>query len=185
MTVRSCARRVAAALLVFLACKAVLVWHGSKYAWVFVDRTGIRYATVELPEFTESDRELRNPDRGFYRVYRFSITDNAVDYDAAIRDYFGWDRNSEPETEPSLTLVEVNLGNYRDGDISAAGLSNIDALLDANLVPCISPQLPTNRPWSVKMVSPCDRMAGPTCAMCPSTTFRSSGSRSRFSPSQS
>lgn len=72
--------------------------------------------------FTESARELRNPERGFYNLYAFMITDEEADYVHFVEDYYKKDKDT------SLTLIEINLQNYRDGKISEAGLYNIEVL---------------------------------------------------------
>ena len=77
---------------------------------------------VSVETFEESLRFLQNPNRGFYRIYAFCITDQAVDYAAEI------DRLYSVDDDTTLALIEVNLMEYRNGDISQAGLENIDAL---------------------------------------------------------
>ena len=72
--------------------------------------------------FTESPRELRNPEQGFYNIYAFMITDEKADYVRFVEDYYKKDQDTR------LTLIEVNLQNYRDGVISDAGLQNIETL---------------------------------------------------------
>lgn len=81
--------------------------------------------TIQTQAFTESSRELKNPNCGFYRIYRFTITDEEADYGKKVRKYC----HSDPDI--TLALVEINLQNYREGDISRAGVENINALLDA------------------------------------------------------
>ena len=80
---------------------------------------------VGVATFEESPRFLQNPNRGFYRIYAFCITDQAVDYAAEI------DRLYSVDDDTTLALIEVNLMEYRNGDISQAGLENIDALFKA------------------------------------------------------
>lgn len=75
--------------------------------------------------FTESSQELDNPSRGFYRIHSFQITDHQEDYQQKITAEFGQDK------ETKLSLVQINLQNYREGAITEAGLANIESLLDA------------------------------------------------------
>ena len=77
---------------------------------------------MEKYSFTESARELHNPERGFYNLYCFMITDEEADYEQFVQDYYSKDRNT------SLALIEINLQNYRDCEISEAGLKNMTAL---------------------------------------------------------
>ena len=76
-------------------------------------------------EFTESARQLRNPGRGYYNIYLFEITDEEVNYPQLVEAAYQKDKAT------TLTLVEINLQEYREGEISQAGLKNIDALFYA------------------------------------------------------
>jgi len=84
-----------------------------------------RGMTVEKTQFTESARELKNPDRGFYFIYGFMIQDEETDYAKLVEEKY---RN---DTETGITLVQINLQNYRDQEISSEGISNIDKLFCA------------------------------------------------------
>ena len=75
--------------------------------------------------FTESARELRNPGRGYYNIYLFEITDEEVNYRQLVDSLYQKDKDT------SLTLIEINLQEYREREISKAGLINIDALFHA------------------------------------------------------
>lgn len=75
--------------------------------------------------FTESSRELKNPGRGFYQLYRFMITDEEVNYWKMVQGLY------EADKDTRLTLVEINLQNYRDGEISRQGMDNVEALFRA------------------------------------------------------
>ena len=85
----------------------------------------MRKVTTSVQLFTESNRELKNPNRGLYSLYPFAITDAEEAYVAKVAEYCAW----SPDT--TLALVEINLQSYQAGEISEAGLSNIDALLNA------------------------------------------------------
>lgn len=80
---------------------------------------------MEAAVFEESARPLHNPNRGFYRLYAFQITDSAVDYAAQVDSLYSQDQDT------TLALIEINLLEYRAGEISRAGLENIDALFRA------------------------------------------------------
>lgn len=75
-------------------------------------------------EFQESDRVLLNPNRGFYHMHGFVISDEVTDYRENLAYRYCRD------TETALTMMEINLQNYRSGDISQAGLDNIERLLE-------------------------------------------------------
>lgn len=80
---------------------------------------------MESCQFTESARELPNSGRGFYKLYRFMITDEETDYERLVRELYVGDEKT------GLSLIEINLQNYRDGEISRAGRDHIKALFQA------------------------------------------------------
>lgn len=81
---------------------------------------------MSVRRFEESGRQLENPNRGFYHMYTFLLEDEAVDYSSQIEQFYSW------EEEPaSMTMVEINLKTYRAGEISSAGLENLEALFAA------------------------------------------------------
>ncbi len=80
---------------------------------------------IKMFEFQESSRELNNPNRGFYYIRGFWITDEKEDYEKLVAEKFAGD------TDTALTLVQINLQNYRDSAITDKGLANIESLLSA------------------------------------------------------
>ena len=105
-----------AALAVLLAATVLtaVVWAGDA-----------RALEVECVSFTESAKLLRNPNRGFFRLYGLFLNDEQRDFDALVSGWFQSDR------ETTLSLIEVNLAEYRDGPISAKGLANLEGLFEA------------------------------------------------------
>lgn len=83
-----------------------------------------RQVEMESYSFTESSRKLSNPNRGFYQLYSFMITDKKTDYPKVISELYSQD------TETKLTLVQICLQSYRQKPITEKGLSNIEALFD-------------------------------------------------------
>ncbi len=73
---------------------------------------------------TGSTRELNSPDTGFYYIHGFRLQEGA-DLPAKVRESYAWD------TDTRLSLVEINLAAYREGEISPAGLEQLSALMDA------------------------------------------------------
>lgn len=65
---------------------------------------------VQNFQFTESARDLKNPNRGFYHLYTFWITEEETDYEELI------ERMYDEDTDTQLTLVKICLQNYRGGD---------------------------------------------------------------------
>ena len=72
----------------------------------------------------ETTDRLDDPDRGFYYIHRFRVADSA-DMTSAVADDYIWD------AETSLSLVEIDLVEYRRGQISESGLSKVRELFDA------------------------------------------------------
>lgn len=85
----------------------------------------VKSVKIEKTVFKESNRELRNPNRGFYFIYGFMIQDEEVDYASLVKERY------QNDTETTITLVHINLQNYRNGEISQKGLSNIEELFSA------------------------------------------------------
>ena len=79
---------------------------------------------IENEIFTESSRELQNPNRGFYKLYSFQITDEKQDYTRTVPALY------QQDTATKLTLVQICLKAYRQGAITEEGLANIEALFD-------------------------------------------------------
>ena len=80
---------------------------------------------VESFSFTESARELRNPNRGIYHLYRFQITEEPEDYKALVQERY------QKDTDTELTLVQISLQAYREKEIGEMGLENIKELFSA------------------------------------------------------
>ena len=66
-----------------------------------------------------------NPNRGFYYIYGFRITDESVDWNTEIT------KRMESDPDNELALIEVNLQAYRSGAISDAGMQNMKMLFAA------------------------------------------------------
>lgn len=80
---------------------------------------------AESRQFTESDKQLNNPGRGFYYMHGFRIGDEEADYREDIAKRFCRDEDTR------LAMIQVNLQAYRDRPISAAGLENLEKLFQA------------------------------------------------------
>lgn len=109
--------------LVLLAIIVTVMAAVSGYVWL--SGRGHGNVSVETYDFVESARALDNPDRGFYHMHGFIITDDETDFRENVAYRYCRDQ------ETALTLVEINLQNYRSGDISETGIENIDRLLTA------------------------------------------------------
>lgn len=104
----------------------IIMFCAGAVAVIRVWAAGRGHGTVSVTsyEFQESARFLLNPNRGFYHMHGFVISDEETDYRENLAYRYCRD------TETALTMMEINLQNYRDGDISQAGLENIERLLD-------------------------------------------------------
>lgn len=80
---------------------------------------------AECVAFKESAKELKNPNRGFFHMHGFIISDEDVDYEESVT------RRFSGETDAALVLVEINLKEYRDRPVSAKGLANLEKLFQA------------------------------------------------------
>ena len=104
--------------------------------------TGLRYFHYDVkmqPEkFTESAEKIKNPNRGFYYIYRFQIGENPEDYTKELAD------EMEEDTETTLSMAEINLQGYRTGSLSDAALFNIRNLFLA--------MKETDRKWIVRFL---------------------------------
>ncbi len=74
--------------------------------------------------FTESSRVLKNPNRGFYHLYSFTITDDKTDYEGLTAQI------SENDADTKLMMAQINIQFYKNREITKQGLDNIRALLD-------------------------------------------------------
>lgn len=76
--------------------------------------------------YTETADYVDNPNRGFYYIYGFFISDDSdIDY---MTDVHSKMSNTE---NMSLAMVQINLQNYNKGPISEKGLNNIKELFEA------------------------------------------------------
>lgn len=96
-----------------------------KIPQIYFSIRGHGEVAVEENSFTESAKQLDNPNRGFYHMHGFVIEDRETDYSEDIAVRFSQD------TETCLTLIEVNLNRFRDREISEQGLQNIENLFQA------------------------------------------------------
>lgn len=84
-----------------------------------------RQVYIQTESFQESARELDNPNRGFYCMLAFPITDEPEDYPRLL------DEMLKDAGSTSLTLVEVNLQAYRDRALTPKALANLHSLFAA------------------------------------------------------
>lgn len=107
-------------LLSFLLL-AALALAGGKY---WLDHRPQPFPEVETERgvFTESAKLLINPNRGFLHMHGFRIEDEEADYRPTLASRFCRD------TDTSLTMIQINLKEYRDGPVSAAGMENLERL---------------------------------------------------------
>ena len=83
-------------------CLAAAAAMGSLFHWK---------VTCTPAAFAESSRRLSNPDRGFYYIYGYRITDEPVDYATDLRD------RTREDDATRLGMMQINLREYRTGAI--------------------------------------------------------------------
>ena len=108
----------------FVCCLVITVSVIIGLTFVFRHGFGMRIKTEAVP-FEESARQLDNPNRGFYYIYDFLITDDDTDYESIVADKY------RKDTDTDLTLVEICLRAYQESTISETGMNNIRALFQA------------------------------------------------------
>ena len=91
---------------------------------LFLKYRYIRVETESFP-FTESAHKLSNPNRGFYHLYTYLITEEQTDYEEVIQNI---DQN---DTDTELMMIKICLQRYREGRISENGIKNIKRLFAA------------------------------------------------------
>ncbi len=76
--------------------------------------------------FSETTEEIKNPNRGFYYIYGFRITDDSsVNYEEVVSD------KMTRSKDQALAMVQINLQEYADSTITEKGLQDIEALFYA------------------------------------------------------
>lgn len=98
------------------------------YAVFFFGRAMYRslyFACYTPCRYTESAEELDNPYRGWYTIQGYLISDNASFHLPQAQDF------SITGSLPGLVLLEINLKNYANCDLTTAALSQIDSILCA------------------------------------------------------
>lgn len=118
-------RKAGVGVAVMLACTGLLGGCGLKKnaleEWIPFGARGLK-GEIEQVVFEESDRKLNNPNRGFYQLYEFLITDEETDYKKVIGEWY------PKGGDISLMFIQINLQSYREGEISPEGLANIERL---------------------------------------------------------
>ncbi len=89
------------------------------YGFQQYDYLTVTYQPMDCPP---SSRQLNNPYRGWYHIYGYTLSDDApIDMDDMAKT-IARDANQ-------LVLLEINLRNYSDCEISAMGLSQLETVL--------------------------------------------------------
>ncbi len=109
-------------VIIFIAVLGVLLYKAHNRLLII---RGHGNVYMESYAFTESDRKLYNPNRGFYYMHGFHINDDEADFRQNIADRFCRDEDTK------LTMIEFNLQYFRDRPISEQGLKNLEALFQA------------------------------------------------------
>lgn len=105
--------------LFFVICAALAV--SVLYHIVFTRRLNLKYTPAVLEEST---RELDNPYRGFYRMIGYILSDDQKPAEAAAWCSENCDSNPYP-----LMLLEINLKNFSNSNISTKARNQLDKIL--------------------------------------------------------
>lgn len=79
-------------------------------------------ASVLIPEV--SSGELYNPERGFYSLYKYEVKDEEEDTESLVKSIYN-------EGNDHLLEVEICLSSWLKGDISYAGMKNLENFFSA------------------------------------------------------
>ena len=107
--------------LFFVICSALAV--SFLYHMISNRRLEIEYTPASLEEST---RELDNPYRGFYRMIGYVLSDDQKPEEAA-----SWCNENCTSSPYPLLLLEINLKNYSNADISTNARNQLDKILEA------------------------------------------------------
>ncbi len=119
-----CIRCVLKLLLIIVIVFAVISAFFAGY--YFARRNHGNVLIEKSVTFSESADALNNPNRGFYYICGFRITDdNFVDYEELVAE------KMLRSQQHSLSMVQINLREYKDGLISEKGLKDIATIFDA------------------------------------------------------
>lgn len=73
-------------------------------------------------DYTPSSHQLNNPYQGWYHIYGYTLSDTELINVDDVQKIIAKDKNQ-------LVLLEINLRNYPNSEISPLGLSQLDSLL--------------------------------------------------------
>ena len=90
-------KRILALGAAVVLCLIAAAQMGSLFHWK---------VTCTPAAFAESSRRLSNPDRGFYYIYGYRITDEPVDYATDLRD------RTREDDATRLGMMQINLREY-------------------------------------------------------------------------
>ena len=76
---------------------------------------------VSAETFTESNRELSNPNTGFYHIYGFVMKDAPEDYPSVLSEKMQGDTRT-------IAMMQINLREYRNKPLTDEALTNMESL---------------------------------------------------------
>lgn len=84
---------------------------------ILILRYSRHFVTFTAEEFSESNKVLENPYQGFYHILGYTLNDSDESIDSHAGTYSG-----------PLVLLEINLKNYKNTDISEHALSQLEQI---------------------------------------------------------
>lgn len=123
----TCIRLCVRLIIYFLLLSAAVLCIDYVRRFLIADYYNSRHweVSVSTDSFSESREMLSNPDKGTYRIYGFYISDNFINYNTLVAEKFKNDHSN------TLAMVQINLADYRTGEISQIGLEHIESLFRA------------------------------------------------------
>ncbi len=111
-------------LLTLITYIAAVIFLLAGVVWIGSSKMRMRVRT-DTVRFKESAKKLNNPNRGFYYIYDFSISNEEMDYEKLVAERY------REDSDTSLTFIQICLQEYQTGKISEAGMENIARLFQA------------------------------------------------------
>lgn len=93
------------------------------------EREQTKVVSLDMDGLSERAGMLKNPERGFYHIKQF-VFDNTPKGKAYWEADIGWFLQTQADSGHTISLVEIDLKNFRDGAIPDAVITDIDDMLD-------------------------------------------------------
>lgn len=106
--------------LLFIFCLFLCAGIGGAFLYQKYSHTLL--FSFQPADFTETNAKLSNPYQGWYQIHGYLLSDTSSINEATLR------RDILASKDDRLTLLEINLRNYSDGEIDEAGLEQLEQI---------------------------------------------------------